>query len=105
MSDLVLTNHIDKVVGKEILHPVTDNFLKSAVVIEKSCPEKEQFSKEDKENYKKLLKELKNIIPLINNNYYVSDSTEGAKPTLAIQNMDELKKLYSRLKNLQRKGC
>lgn len=97
----IYSNVVDQVVGKEILNPITNNFLKITNDIENNYAKNKMFTEQDKKNYEKLLEEVKNLIPLIDNTYYVSDSQEGAKVTLEIKNIDELKKLNNRLINIK----
>lgn len=80
---------IDQAVGEEVLSPVAKNL---SLIVEK-------MEKEDKV-LPEVIEEIRTLQSEMEKVYYVPESTEGAKPTLDIEDPKELKKINKRLSAL-----
>lgn len=88
---------IDQAVNQELLSPIARNLTKIVNDLENNYNKNKQFNEQDNEKYQKIITEINNIIPLIQEIYYVPNSKEGAEPKLEIENFDELKTVNNRL--------
>ncbi len=93
----IYSNVIDEAVSQNLLNPIAKNLRNIVKDIENNYDKNGKFTLQDGENYRNVLAEVNNILQLISEIYYVSESTEGSKPTLKIKKFDELKKLNHRL--------
>ncbi|SDZ23576.1 hypothetical protein SAMN05421736_10851 [Evansella caseinilytica] len=92
---------IDSGVGVEALEPIADRFQEIVIHLENNYSANGEFTDQDVIVYQSLIEEVKIILPLISDIYYVPESQEGAEPALTIDDTGELQKLKERLLSIQ----
>lgn len=93
---------IDSIVGTPLLQPIAINLGKVIDKISSNYYKNQKFSEEDIINYKTVLIEMKNVVPLLDKVYYVPSKPESETPKvkLKIKDFGEITELSNRVKKI-----
>ncbi|WP_138755988.1 hypothetical protein [Paenibacillus sinopodophylli] len=98
---------VGRLVNTQLLTPISIDMKAITESMQESYKENNIFTEEDQTKYATLITEITALLPLISKVFYVSESQEGAKVTLEVNNKetlltfrDALKKHVSGLNNV-----